>query len=80
MRNWEYKVEELRATEDLSEETLNKLGAEGWELVSTVSIAGHSLEICIFKKPLSEGRYPDEENITDEQLNAEVENFLNENF
>jgi hypothetical protein len=29
---------------------------------------------------LSEGRYPDEENITDEQLNAEVENFLNENF
>ena len=37
MRNWEYKVEELRATEDLSEETLNKLGAEGWELVSTVS-------------------------------------------
>ena len=80
MRNWEYKVKELRATEDLSEETLNKLGAEGWELVSTVSIAGHSLEKCIFKKLLSEGRYPDEENITDEQLNAEVENFLNENF
>jgi hypothetical protein len=80
MRNWEYKVEELRATEDLSEETLNKLGAEGWELVSTVSVAGHSLEKCIFKKPLSEGRYPGEEDITDEQLNAEVENFLNENF
>ena len=80
MRNWEYKVEELRATEDLSEETLNKLGAEGWELVSTVTIAGHSLEKCIFKKPLLEGRYPDEEEITDKELNEEVENFLNENF
>ena len=80
MQNWEYKVEELRATEDLSEETLNKLGAEGWELVSTVTIAGHSLEKCIFKKLLQEGRYPDEDHITDKELNAEVENFLNENF
>jgi|Marorgknorr_s2lv_1036017.scaffolds.fasta_scaffold18727_2 hypothetical protein len=80
MQNWEYRVEELRATEDLSEEKLNKFGAEGWELVSTVSIAGNSLEKCIFKKLLSKGKYPDEEDITDEQLNAEVENFLNENF
>ena len=63
-----------------SEMCIRDRGAEGWELVSTVTIAGHSLEKCIFKKLLQEGRYPDEDHITDKELNAEVENFLNENF
>lgn len=43
MQKWEYKK-----IVDCSEETLNKLGAEGWELVGTLSVGNCYL---IFKRP-----------------------------
>ena len=30
---WEYKIYALKMDEDLTEERLNQLGAEGWELI-----------------------------------------------
>lgn len=38
MQKWEYKVEKTgRQSSDLSEDQLNGLGADGWELVATTS-------------------------------------------
>ena len=80
MKNWEYKVTDLGATEEILEKRLNELGAEGWELISTLSRLTSTPEKCIFKRVLSERRYPDEDDIADKQLKAEVENFLDDNF
>jgi len=57
---WEYKM--LTGYNQLTEATLNELGAEGWELVGvtshteTIRIAGASapgdtVVICVFKRP-----------------------------
>ena len=48
---WEYKVE-IQATSNLSE--LDKLGEEGWELVSVV-LAAHTF-IYYFKRPIKDDR------------------------
>ena len=40
MRKWEYKVIVNEFPTRRAEDNLNKLGAEGWELVTEISIAG----------------------------------------
>jgi hypothetical protein len=38
-----------------AEETLNELGAEGWELVNCVSCSQTGMLIYVFKRPKKEG-------------------------
>lgn len=61
MQKFEYKK-----TRDLSEEELNELGAEGWELVAIHS----SFEICcVFKRPLvEESKLPSTEELMKEAI------------
>lgn len=58
MEPWEYRIEVIKTPELRSiTSTLNRLGAEGWELVSTVStvktlinVTGNDLGF-LFKRP-----------------------------
>jgi hypothetical protein len=46
MQKWEYKV-----VTDESESSLNRLGAEGWELVSIVFADSATVFALYFKRP-----------------------------
>lgn len=58
MEPWEYRVEAVKNPDVKTVgDTLNRLGAEGWELVSTVStvktwlnVTGNDL-VFVFKRP-----------------------------
>jgi len=50
-QNWEYKIMVLGGTDEESQ--INKLGAEGWELLSVVPSRGDvaSPHVLFFKRP-----------------------------
>lgn len=47
---WEYHAEKHTAGTDLDVEYLNALGADRWELVTTMSGSGNQ-QVLIFKRP-----------------------------
>ncbi|WP_267639983.1 DUF4177 domain-containing protein [Haloarchaeobius amylolyticus] len=54
-QQWEYKVVELSSSffgheTKVDEESLNELGAEGWELVETLSEGGGNTQALVFKR------------------------------
>ncbi len=48
--NWEYKVYQENSNEHFLEESLNKQGAEGWELVSSTLLRESGMARVIFKR------------------------------
>ena len=52
MSAWEYKrVLYKDVKPDMTEKALNKLGAEGWELVLSTAWGGRSKGYAFFKRP-----------------------------
>lgn len=58
-QQWEYET--LRPPREATKHEakdpkaeLNELGAEGWELVTTVEYAGGGTKILVFKRPVSD--------------------------
>ncbi|WP_439026808.1 DUF4177 domain-containing protein [Haloarchaeobius sp. DT45] len=54
-QQWEYKVVDLSSSffgreTKVDEESLNELGAQGWELVETLSEASGNTQALVFKR------------------------------
>jgi hypothetical protein len=49
MQKWEYK---LLFGGKVSEDEMNALGQQGWELVSTITNGNGYWQGCIFKRPI----------------------------
>ena len=47
---WEYRT--VNAAHTLGEEEVNRLGAEGWELVSVIVHGQYTGEKWVFKRPM----------------------------
>jgi hypothetical protein len=58
-QQWEYKTLEpptgstMREAVDPTDE-LNRLGAEGWELVATIGYDGGGTKLLLFKRPVDD--------------------------
>lgn len=50
MKKWEYRKVIIRIEDQVAEEQLDQLGAEGWELINIFEVRASSLRHLIFKR------------------------------
>lgn len=52
MKKWEYKIYQQNSTVEITEQTINILGKEGWELVSCFHSVDYFYPHLYFKREL----------------------------